>query len=298
MRILVAGRSGQLARSLLEAAFLARDIEVCALGRPSLDLLAPTSIPAALEATTPDLVVNAAAYTAVDAAERDAEAAFALNRDGAGALAAAAWERRCPIVHISTDYVFDGAKCEPYAEDDPPNPTSVYGRSKLAGEHAVAAANPHHVILRTAWLYSPWGRNFLLTILRLAKERPELRVVADQQGNPTYAAHLAAAILLLAPRLVAPAGEPVWGIFHAVGSGATTWYGFAAAIVAAGARLGGPRVPVVAIPHDAYPTPAKRPPNSRLACAKLARVFGIELPRWEEGLAACMGRLAGMAPGG
>jgi dTDP-4-dehydrorhamnose reductase len=296
MKLLVAGRSGQLARSLVEAAAGSRGIEIAALGRPALDLREEASIAAALAAVAPDLVVNAAAYTAVDAAEHDAQAAFALNRDGAGALAAAAWERGCPIVHVSTDYVFDGAKPEPYAEDDPPNPASVYGRSKLAGEQAVAAANPHHAILRTAWLYSAYGHNFFLTMLRLARERSELRVVADQYGNPTYAPHLATAILALAPQLRAHAAEPVWGVFHAAASGETTWHGFAAAIVVAAAPLGVPQLPVVAIDHHAYPTPARRPANSRLACAKLERVFGIRLPPWQEGLAACMARLERGAP--
>jgi dTDP-4-dehydrorhamnose reductase len=247
----------------------------------------------AIDAVRPDLVVNAAAYTAVDKAETDGEAAaFAINRDGAGALAAASHAAGCPILHVSTDFVFDGTKAEPYVETDRANPVSVYGRSKLAGEMAVAAANPRHLILRTAWLHAPYGQNFLRTILRLARERPQLRVIADQHGNPTYAPHLADAMLAIAARLGDGKGEaPTWGIYHAAASGETTWAGFAAAIVAAGARLGVPQVPVIPITTPEYPLPAKRPANSRLDCAKLARTFGVRLPPWQQGVAECIAEL-------
>jgi dTDP-4-dehydrorhamnose reductase len=236
----------------------------------------------------PTLVVNAAAYTAVDKAESDPDAAFAINRDGAEALAAASHAAGCPIVHISTDYVFDGAKPAPYVETDPTNPTSVYGRSKREGEAAVAAANPRHVILRTAWLYAPYGQNFLRTMLRLARERPQLRVVDDQRGNPTYVPHLAQAVLSIAAQLDE---SRAWGIYHIAAAGETTWAGFAARIVMAGARLGVPQVPVIPITTAEYPTPAKRPANSRLDCSKLERMFDLRLPPWQQGVEACIARL-------
>jgi dTDP-4-dehydrorhamnose reductase len=246
-----------------------------------------------MDAERPDVVVNAAAYTAVDRAESDSDAASAINCEGASALATAAKDQGCPIIHISTDYVFDGTKAGVYSETDPTNPTNVYGRSKLAGEVAVAAANARHLILRTSWLYAPQGDNFLITMLRLAREQPELRVVADQHGNPTYAPHLAAAILAISERLVAGAqpAQP-WGIYHAASAGETTWAGFAAAIIEAGAaRLGVPRVPVVPITTREYAAPARRPTNSRLDCSKLQRVFGLKLPPWQQGVQDCIAEL-------
>ena len=207
MRILVAGQQGQLARALLGQAQGRSGFDVVALGRPQLDLLDNGSIARAIDAVRPDLVVNAAAYTAVDKAETDAEAAFAINCDGAGELAAVTHAGGCPILHISTDFVFDGTKAEPYVETDRANPICVYARSKLAGEAAVAAGNSRHLILRTAWLHAPYGQNFLRTILRLARERPQLRVVSDQWGNPTFAPHLADAILAIAVRLGDGKGE-------------------------------------------------------------------------------------------
>jgi dTDP-4-dehydrorhamnose reductase len=292
MRILVAGAQGQLARALLGKAQGLSGFDVVTLGRPQLDLLDKASIARAIDAVRPDLVVNAAAYTAVDKAETDAAAAFAINRDGAGALAAATYAGGCPILHISTDFVFDGTKAEPYVETDRANPTCVYAHSKLAGEAAVAAANPRHLILRTAWLYAPYGQNFLRTILRLARERPQLRVVSDQWGNPTYAPHLADAILAIAVGLGGSKREAsAWGVYHATASGETTWAGFAAAIVVAGAPLGVPQIPVIPITTPEYPLPAKRPANSRLGCAKLERAFGVRLPPWQQGVAECIAEL-------
>jgi dTDP-4-dehydrorhamnose reductase len=192
-------------------------------------------------------------------------------------------------VHVSTDYVFDGRKPGAYTEEDATNPMGVYGRSKLEGEAAVAAANPRHVILRTAWLYGAHGHNFLKTMLRLARERPELRVVADQRGNPTFVPHLADAILAIATQV--DSGNP-WGIYHATASGETTWHGFASAIIAAAGPLGVPQVPVVPITTAEYPLSARRPANSCLDCGKLERVFGLRLPTWQQGLAECMATLA------
>lgn len=291
MKILVAGAQGQLACALREAAQEQRSHMLVALGRPQLDLLDPMTLGKAMEDVEPDLVVNAAAYTAVDKAESDRETAFAVNRDGAGALAAAAEARRTPIIQVSTDYVFDGRKSGAYEETDGTNPLGVYGRSKLEGEQAVAAANPRHVILRTAWLYAPYGANFLRTMLRLARERPELRVVADQTGQPTYAPHLAEAILAIAGALSSQRRRDLWGTYHIAAGGETTWHGFASAIVHAGTGLGVPQVPVIPITTAEYPTPAARPANSRLDCGKLERTFGIHLPHWQQGLADCMAAL-------
>lgn len=289
MRLLVAGRSGQLAHALVERSRLLDGVAVIALEPPHLDLLDPASIARALDEARPDVVINAAAYTAVDKAESDAEAAFALNRDAAGALAATAAAADCPIIHVSTDYVFDGTKSGAYVEADTPNPMGVYGRSKLEGEAAVAAATARHVILRTAWLYGAHGHNFLKTMLRLARERPELRVVADQRGNPTYAPHLADAILAIAAKT--GSGNP-WGIYHATATGETTWHGFASAIIAAAKPLGVPQVPVLPIATADYPTPARRPANSCLDCGRLERVFALRQPPWQQGLAECIGELA------
>lgn len=293
MKILVAGAQGQLARALVDTARAHDGLDVIALGRPRLDLLDEAAIAEAFAAIQPDLVVNAAAYTAVDKAESDADAAFALNRDGAAALAAAANRHACPIIHASTDYVFDGAKGEPYVETDPVNPASVYGRSKLEGEIAVMAANPRHLIVRTAWLYAPYGQNFLRTMVRLARERSQLRVVGDQRGTPTYVPHLAEAILAIAAQL-GSGRRPgdAWGIYHAAAAGETSWAGFAAEIVRVSAQHGVPAVPVLPIATAGYPTPAARPANSRLDCSKLQRTFGVRLPRWQQGVRECVAHLA------
>jgi dTDP-4-dehydrorhamnose reductase len=294
MKVLVAGAQGQLANALRERARSRGAPDIVALGRPQLDLLDPATVARALDAVRPDLVVNAAAYTAVDKAESEPQAAFAINRDGAAALAAATKVHGCPIVHVSTDYVFDGAKASAYVETDATNPTGVYGRSKREGETAVAAANPRHLILRTAWVFAARGNNFLRTMLRLAKERPELRVVADQRGNPTFAPHLADAILDVAQRLADGSLPQPWGVYHAAGSGETSWHGFAAAIIQAGAaRLDVPQVPVIAITTADYPTPVRRPANSCLDCGKLERTFGVRLPPWQQGVDDCMAQLAG-----
>ena len=289
MRLLIAGAQGQLARAMIELAPAAADVTAFAVGRPALDLTAPASVLSALADFKPDVIVNAAAYTAVDRAEQEPEAAMALNAEGPARLAEAAARRGAVLVHISTDCVFDGAKPTPYVEDDPTAPLSAYGRSKLAGEEAVRAAAERHIILRTSWVFSPYGTNFVRTMLRSATERDELRVVDDRTGCPTYAPHLAQAILDVAR--AATNGGDAWGTYHAAGAGAVTWCGFAREIMRLSAARGGPSVPVVPIPTAAYPTAAARPVNSRLDCGKLARNFGITLPPWEAGLAACVARL-------
>ena len=293
MKILVAGAQGQVARALQACAARVPHALV-AQGRPGFDLLRPEAMARTVAELKPDLIVNAAAYTAVDNAEREVATAYAINRDGAGALAAVAAARGCPIIQLSTDYVFAGAKLGAYEEDDASGPTGVYGRSKLEGEAAVAGANPRHIILRTAWVFAAYGSNFVRTILRLAKERPELRVVADQRGNPTYAPHLAEAILAIVAK-IADGRPPPWGIYHAAGTGETSWQEFAAAIVDAAHPLGITPVPVLPITTAEFPTAAKRPANSCLDCRKLERVFGVRLPHWRQGLHACISALAAHA---
>ncbi|PLX37547.1 MAG: dTDP-4-dehydrorhamnose reductase [Hyphomicrobiales bacterium] len=291
-RILVAGAEGQVARSLVEAAHEC-DVPMLALGRSALDLTALDALPAGALAFRPTLIVNAAAYTAVDKAESEREAAFAVNATGAGKLAALATEAGLPIIHLSTDYVFDGEKSTPYCEDDATNPRSVYGASKLAGEAAVAAANPRHIILRTAWVHSPFGSNFVKTMLRLGRERDRLRVVADQIGSPTYAGDLANAILHIATKTPASGWhESLAGIYHAAGASETSWHGLAQTVFATAHEIDGRPMPSVeAIATIDYPTAAERPANSRLDCTKLARTFGIALPDWRDGVRRCVERL-------
>jgi len=284
VKLLVFGAGGQVGTELGRAK-LPPGMTLAAFDQADLDITDPAVIRAAIHRERPDLVVNAAAYTAVDRAESEAEAAFAVNAQAPGDIAAACAEAGIRLVHISTDYVYDGAKPGPYVEGDPINPLGVYGRSKAAGDAAVAAALAEHVILRTAWVYSAHGGNFVKTMLRLASERPSLRVVADQHGSPTAAADIAAAIITIAARI--GAGEGRWGVFHFTGAGATTWHGFAEAIVG----LAGKNVPVAAIATADYPTPARRPANSVLDCAKIAGAYGIAARPWREALAEVVAEL-------
>jgi dTDP-4-dehydrorhamnose reductase len=258
---------------------------VAVTGRPDFDFERPESIAAAVSAARPALVINAAAWTAVDAAEAEREAADRANHTGPAVLAAACREAGARLIHISTDYVFDGLKGSPYVESDPPCPTGVYGATKLAGERAVQAAYPGAVILRTSWVYACTGKNFVLTMLNAAKRAPRLRVVADQIGCPTNADDLAAACLAVADRLLAaPAGGEIGGVYHACGHGETSWHGFAVAIFGAAAQLGWPAPPVEPIATADWPTPARRPPDSRLDCAKLRDIYGVQLPDWRQSL--------------
>ncbi|RVB80555.1 MULTISPECIES: dTDP-4-dehydrorhamnose reductase [unclassified Mesorhizobium] len=280
MRLVVTGREGQVVSSLVERARTHADIEVVTLGRPELDLAKPETIERALVATRPDLVVSAAAYTAVDQAEDEPDLAFAVNGIGAGHVAAAAARIGAPVIHLSTDYVFDGSGEGAYVEEDEPAPRSVYGASKLAGEHAVAKANPRHLILRTAWVYSPFGRNFVKTMLKLAADRDEIAVVADQWGNPTSALDIADAILHVAAMLHGNKGFASFGVYHLAGTGETNWSGFARHILDTSRVLGGPDAVVRDIAMKDYPTKAQRPANSRLSSAKFADAFGWNLPEW------------------
>jgi dTDP-4-dehydrorhamnose reductase len=290
-RMVVTGREGQVVRSLLERG-QGSAFEVVALGRPDLDLFDPDRIEAALRRAHPDVIVSAAAYTAVDRAETDEAAVHAANAVAPGRIAAAAASLGVPVVHLSTDYVFDGTKTAPYVEDDPVGPASAYGRTKLSGERAVAVATENHVILRTAWVYSPFGRNFLKTMLHLAESRERIDVVDDQVGNPTSALAIADGILAVAGNLLASDVPQLRGLFHMTGAGEASWADFATEIFAASARRGVPSAAVGRIATSAYPTPARRPANSRLDCAKLERVHGVRLGDWKQAVAETVGRLA------
>lgn len=284
MRIAVTGRRGQVVRSLCERGPL-RGHEIIPVGRPELDLAGdPDNIAAAIERARPGLIVSSAAYTAVDKAESDREAAFATNERGAGAVARAARQLGVPLIHLSTDYVFDGNKASPYVEGDTTGPTGVYGASKLAGEEAVTAAHDDVAILRTAWVYSPFGANFVKTMLRLAGERDQLRVVADQIGNPTSALDIADAVLSVAENLVSNEDPALRGIFHMTAAGEASWAEFASAVFEFSEQAGGPTAGVESITSAAYPTPAVRPSNSRLDSSKLERAHGVRLPEWRTAL--------------
>ncbi len=290
MRILVTGGSGQLAQALGAAAG-ARDVQV--VGRPVWDFDRLSALPALLAASSPGLVINAAAHTAVDRAESDVAAAWRANRDGPAVLAAYCAAAGIPLIQVSTDFVFDGSKGAPYAEGDPTSPLGVYGASKLAGEAAVLGLCPRAIVLRTSWVYAATGRNFVLTMLNLARTRDHLRVVADQKGCPTLAGDLAAAILGIADILARDGWQDRFaGVFHAAGSGETTWHGLASAAIARAGAFGHPQPRLIeAISTADYPTPARRPVDSRLACGKLERVFGLRLPDWEEALDRTIARI-------
>lgn len=291
MRIAVTGRQGQVVRSLIERG-ADTGIEILPLARPDVDLGCPEKIPAALSALQADIVVNAAAFTAVDLAESQSDLAFAINHRGAEAIAAAAAHLKIPIIQMSTDYVFDGALDRPYVETDPVNAMNVYGQSKLAGERAVASTQPDHVILRTAWVYSPFGKNFVRTMLTLADQRPEVRVVSDQLGAPTSALDIADGILGVARQLLErPGAAQLRGVFHMTGAADSSWADFAEGIFSASKAMGGPAAQVARIPTSAYPTAAGRPANSRLNCGKLAEAYGLRLPPWPQSLRACVQEL-------
>ena len=277
MKFLLTGRNGQVGWELERS--LASVGEVIACDRQALDLAKPEQIVARVRDTRPDVIVNAAAYTAVDLAEKEPEAAMAINGTAPGILAEEAKRLGSLLVHYSTDYVFDGTKASPYTEDDLPEPISIYGKTKLAGERAIQECGGRHLILRTAWVYSHRGKNFLLTILRLAQEKPELQVVDDQHGSPTWAREIAAA----SARILGHPAQPD-GVYHLTAAGDTTWCGFARAIIDAR----GLHTPVVPISSSEYPAAAARPTNSLLSNAKLRDTFGFNLPEWSAGLNQCL----------
>lgn len=291
MDILILGGGGQVGTELRGLAW-PEGVQPLAPERTELDITDEAAVSAKIGERDWGAVINAAAYTAVDKAESEVGAAWRLNALAPAYLAAATAAKKIPLVHVSTDYVFDGSGESNYRPDAPVNPQSVYGASKAAGEIAVRSANPRHAILRTAWVVSPHRGNFVKTMLRLASERERLSVVDDQHGCPTSAADLAAALAEIALRLARDEHAPT-GTFHCVNGGHTTWCGFARAIVAGGAMRGGRSVPVDGIPTSAYPTPARRPANSRLDTASLTQAYGIVPRPWQEALDDILDRLLG-----
>lgn len=283
MRILLTGVNGQVGWELQRT--LAPLGEIIAADRRTLDLADVAAIRRGVAAIAPDLIVNPAAYTAVDKAESEPDAAFAVNAAAAGELAACG----VPMVHFSTDYVFDGRKPDAYTETDTPNPLGVYGASKLAGEAAVANAGIPHLILRTSWVYGLRGKNFLLTMQRLARERESLSVVDDQFGAPTWSRLIAEATALTVARWLEREDLAAdSGIYHLASAGRTSWHGFTAAILDRLAATHTGLARLSAIPTSGYPTPAARPANSQLDCSKLAQRFGVRLPDWAHALALCL----------
>ncbi len=291
MRIAVTGSEGQVVRALRERS-AGRGVEIITLARPRFDLAEPAMIGPSLTSAAPDIVVNAAAYTAVDKAEAEEAAAQKINCAGAKMVAEAARRLDLPIIQLSTDYVFDGALDRPFREDDLTAPLNAYGRSKLAGEQAVRAANPRHVILRTSWIYSPFAANFVKTMLRLGETRDSVGVVGDQIGQPTSALDIADAVLDICAVLRSrPVNERMFGIFHLAGAGATNWADFAEAIFAEAVRHGRRPVEVTHITASQYPSAARRPANSRLDTQKIARTYGVALPHWRSSLPSIIQRL-------
>ncbi len=282
-RYLVTGREGQVVRSLIERCHLekAGDIDLIAVGRPALDLGKPETIKSAIDQIKPDIIISAAAYTAVDQAEADEATARHVNASGPRALAQAASVHGIPMIHLSTDYVFDGTKTAPYTEADPVAPLGIYGCSKLEGEEYVLEAWHNVAILRTAWVYSPYGKNFVKTMLRVAETRDTLNVVDDQIGNPTSALDIADGILAVASNLLSSPDQKLRGVFHMTGHGDATWADFAEEIFDAAKKVGGPVATVQRIATADYPTPARRPANSRLNNNKLHSTHGVRLPEWQ-----------------
>ena len=286
--ILVTGGAGQLASSLVACG----GPRIHRVGRPEFDFDRPETITETFGRVAPAAVVNAAAWTAVDAAEADPDGAARANRDGPALLARLCGQAGIPLIHVSTDYVFDGDKGAPYVETDPISPTGVYGRTKAEGEQAVLAACPRAVVLRTSWVYSATGKNFVRTMVNAGAKNPVLRVVGDQCGAPTSADDLAAAIVDILSLIETGGWKNAYaGIYHAAGTGETTWHGLAVAALQAAARHGRTMPEVIAIRTADWPTPAKRPADSRLDCSKLERVFGIRLPAWHRSLPPTVDRL-------
>ncbi len=283
MKILITGHTGQVARELQRAL---GEHELLSLGREQFDLARPQSLSEVILRERPALVINAAAYTAVDQAEQERELAFAINAEAPGAMADACFELDIPLIHYSTDYIFDGSKQTPYREADTPRPLGVYGASKVAGEQALRISGCDHLILRTSWVYSQHGRNFLLTMQRLLQEREELSVVDDQIGAPTWAGSIANATAELIDKW--QQGRHRWGTYHLTCQGETSWFGFASAIAEHLRAAGKPCARLRPIPSSEYPTPAQRPLNSRLDGARLEEEWQIRLPDWQEALQQCL----------
>lgn len=291
LRFVVTGVSGQVVQSLIEKGRDYSDLEVLSLGRPYLDLTDTDSIAGVVRAASPDIIVSAAAYTDVDRAEGDPATAYAVNSRSPQALARAAKAMDIPIIHLSTDYVFDGTKSIPYVESDKATPLGIYGQSKLEGERLVIEATDNHAILRTAWIYSPFGRNFVRTMLHNADRRDELAVVADQFGNPTSALDFATAIICVGRKLLASDFGELRGIFHLAGTGEASWAEFAEEIFRISATMGGPFAAVRRISTADYPTVARRPENSRLSCQLIQQRHGVSLPDWKVSMQETVRRL-------
>ena len=293
-KILVFGRVGQVGWDLRHK--LACLGPISSVDHPEIDFSRPDSIRAAVRAAEPSVVINAAAYTAVDKAEATPEPAWAINAAGPGVIAEEAKRLGALMVHYSTDYVYDGSKSSPWVETDAPNPLNVYGKTKLAGDEAIAAVGGDYLILRTSWVYGARGSNFLLTMLRLAKERPELRIVDDQTGSPTTSECIAQATAQILSQVLAPIGGGLngrSGVYHITSAGFTTWFSFAKQFLS---RLGEACPRLTPIATSEYPVPALRPVNSVLSCAKLAETFGVHMPEWQHALDLVLDSLQECAP--
>jgi len=290
MKLLCIGHSGQVAQAL-RAQSAHQDIDCVCIGRPQADLTKPASLGAVLDLVAPSMVVNAAAYTAVDAAEQDAQAAYAANADGPRALATICADRDLPLLHLSTDYVFDGSVDRAYLETDPVSPLGIYGASKLAGEDAVREAGPRHVILRTSWVYSPFGKNFVKTMLRLAKQNGAASVVDDQFGCPTSALDIADTVLKIGQTICDAPKPHSFGTFHYAGHGACSWADVADLIFDVYIQRTGCKIELNRISTSEYPTPARRPVNSRLDTRKIEQAFGIKPKPWAVGVKQIVNRL-------
>ena len=291
LRIVVTGREGQVARALAERCAERVDIELIHAARPDFDMSQPEGLAEKIAALAPDIVVNAAAYTAVDQAESEPDLAMTINATAAGEVARGARLAGAPIIQISTDYVFDGTLGRPYRETDPVSPLGVYGRTKLAGEQAVAEANPDHIILRTSWVYSPFGKNFVKTMLRLAETKDEIDVVSDQIGNTTSAYVIGDGILDVADWLTLRTVKANSGVYHLAGAGSASWFEFAETIFSIAAKAGVKAPDVKAITSAEYPVPAVRPEDSRLNISQFSNAFSFDPPAWQGSLKDVVKRL-------
>ena len=289
-KLLCIGKSGQVARALQDRSD-AHDVELVALGRPDADLIHPDRLEAAIDRTAADIVINAAAYTHVDQAETEREAAFAINAEGPKALAQICAAKALPLIHISTDYVFDGSGSTPFRETDTPSPINVYGASKLAGENHIKQALDSHIILRTSWVYGPYGSNFVKTMLRLARKKGTVSVVDDQIGCPTGALEIADAIFAISKQIHKRVEAETFGTYHFSAGGEASWADVAACIFDLYEARTGCKITLNRIPSSDYPTPAVRPLNSRLDVRKISDAFGIMPQPWHDHMRETVNRL-------
>jgi dTDP-4-dehydrorhamnose reductase len=291
MRILVAGWHGQVAMALSTAAARRADVSAYAVGRPALDLTDQPSIGRSLLSMAPDVIVNTASYTDVEGAEKEPQLAFRRNTQGAEALARKAASIGIPIIHLSTVYVFDGDKPTAYTETDEPNPINAYGRSKLQSEAAIASVNPNQVILRTGWIHSPFGRNFVTSILERATTESELLIDESQRGSLTYAPHLADAILDIAAQITSDPNNDRWGLYHIANQGTASWCDLAQEVFRNSEKMGGPSTTITSAGPLVTTNQAPRPLNATLDCTKLSNNWAITLPNWQDAVADCIGQI-------